>query len=155
MCSWRCFRFDWVCFSTFIYYNGENPFDQVLGKVVEFLARWFGKMLCSMSLFLQEIELLSKVPVPGEVSPSGNLEGGWQTEKYWREHWRKYRENTSRDEYIINRRDFADYVDSKPTVIRGHSDYEHFTTSTFDCIALSETYLGNYYAKVSTFFSTA
>ncbi|KAB5579050.1 hypothetical protein PHYPO_G00190260 [Pangasianodon hypophthalmus] len=84
------------------------------------------------------LALLSQVPVNVDGGSNGKFKPGLGT----REEWRKYGWE-SREDYINHR--WKDYIDKQETVIGGHP--ELYTTSTLDYMALSESYLGNYYAK--------
>lgn len=128
----------WGCLSFFLSSVG----------VVEILPRRRAKMPSSLSLFLQELELLSQVPVTGFGGSKGKLGAGRDI----REDWRKYGWE-SQEEYLNSqwhvKRD-AIYAEKFGTATGRRSDY--LAANSFDYMALSESYLGNYYANVSTFF---
>ncbi|KAG7330519.1 hypothetical protein KOW79_006741 [Hemibagrus wyckioides] len=94
----------------------------------------------------KELELMAQLPVNIEGGSSGKLGAGWEAH----EDWRKYGWE-SQEEYINNQWHVkhADSVDFKATGIKRHSDFftestrEHFT---LDSMALSESFLSNYYA---------
>ncbi|MCJ8731256.1 hypothetical protein PDJAM_G00197410 [Pangasius djambal] len=86
---------------------------------------------------------LSQVPPNVNGDSSMNMETGWRTH----EHSRKYGWESQKEfinQWNVNQYE-GDYADQKANVIGGHSEF--FTTGTYDYMALSETYLGNYYAE--------
>ncbi|MCJ8731257.1 hypothetical protein PDJAM_G00197420 [Pangasius djambal] len=89
------------------------------------------------------LALLSQVPVNVDSGSNGKLGAGLGTHEEWRKYGWESQEDYMTHQWNVKHGD--DYVDKKATVIGGHS--ELFTTGTYDYMALSETYLGNYYAK--------
>lgn len=77
---------------------------------------------------------------------SGNFGAGWETHEDWKKYGREPREEYIKNQWHVNQYR-GDYVGKKATVKKGH--FEHLTVSTY--LALPESYLGNYYTKVSTF----
>lgn len=117
-------------------------------KVVEILPRWHGKLQWSISLFPQELLTLHHVPVNVNGGSNGKLVAGWGS----REDSKKYGWE-SQEEYMHNQWHVDQYKGgnvAKMAIVKG-GHHERCTASNFSFIALSETYLGNYYAKVSTF----
>lgn len=96
---------------------------------------------CSvLSPFYQELALLAQVPVNVNGGSGGQQVSGWEAHEYWKKYGWK-----TREEYL-------NYLwHLKQTGITGHYDFS--TNSTFDFMALSEAFLSEYYATVSTFLT--
>lgn len=96
--------------------------------------------------------LLTSRPIIVDGGSSGHLGAGWGAGWGAHEDWRKYGWE-SREEYLNNQWRFknAGFVDNNAIGIGGHSEF--FTTGTISSIALSEAFLGEYYAAVSTFLT--
>lgn len=85
----------------------------------------------------KELVLLPKLPEKKDNGNSGNRGGGRSTQEYWRKYdWESLEEYRKR---MWNFNQDLDYDD--------HNFTDFFQSDSFNYIALSESYLSNYYAK--------
>ncbi|XP_053486124.1 desmoglein-2-like protein [Ictalurus furcatus] len=89
----------------------------------------------------KELSMLHHVPVNVNGGSNGKLVAGWGA----REDSKKYGWE-SQEEYQWHVDQYKGFIVAKKATVKG-GHYERCTVSNFSLIALSETYLGNYYAK--------
>ncbi|XP_060769729.1 desmoglein-2-like protein [Neoarius graeffei] len=88
---------------------------------------------------LKELPLLSQRP----IDSSGKFEAQWQTTENWRKYRRESEEQYINHQWHVNQYEGA-YVEN--AIVNGRHS-ENVTVDTLESMALTETFLGNYFGK--------